>query len=228
MAFLAQAVPWAECHASFFHISKGGPSWTSFCSFPNPFFDILGLYGTGSMASVFELYNQVDFVPPAKLAEWHASGDTVGAIMEWLLIPTDVGNALLAEIDVPASDHVSAISSIAPSEWEEVIARPAIREVPVSLGMRGRLRQVLLSARISVGVIKPAPAVVDAGGLKQLPPKPDSTSDGLTTVNLCDVIIQGTKPIEAPLISRDEYRKGLQQYEETESIECPTRSQTYY
>ena len=89
------------------------------------------------MSSVFELYNQVDFVPPAKLAEWHANGDTVGAIMEWLLIPTDVGNALLAEIDVPASDHVSAISSIAPGEWEEVIARPSIREVPVSLGMRG-------------------------------------------------------------------------------------------
>ena len=107
-----------------------------------------------------------DFVPPSKLAEWHASGDTVGAIMEWLLIPTDVGNALLAEIDVPASDHVSAISSIAPSEWEEVIARPTIREVPVSLGMRGRLRQVLLSARISVGLIKPAPLDVDAGGLK--------------------------------------------------------------
>ena len=121
------------------------------------------------MSSVFELYNQVDCVPPAKLAEWHANGDTVGAIMEWLLIPTGVGNALLAEIDVLASDHASAISSIAPGEWEEVIARPSIREVPISLGMRGRLRQILLSARISVGVIKPAAMDVGAGGLKQLP-----------------------------------------------------------
>ena len=173
-----------------------------------------------------EIYNQFDFVPDSQLHVFAEAGYSVGSTPEWLLIPTDIGNAMLTEIDVNANAHVSELSYITPAEWETMLANPSIQGVPLSIGMRGRLRQVLLSARICTGVIRaPAPPV---------DPKSEPTTiihnhgvgekegmDTLTTVNVMDVYLQGAEPCRIKIMPETEFDAGLALYKKVEGIDCP-------
>ena len=68
-----------------------------------------------------QLYHQYDFVPDEVYNGWQALGFPIGAILEWLMVPPEVGNAYLSTLGTDATAHVGAISSIAISEHEEII-----------------------------------------------------------------------------------------------------------
>ena len=101
------------------------------------------------------MYSHRDFVPDEVLAYWSAQGNTIGGLTEWLLLFVDLGNAVLEDIRTTAQDHVPAISYISPNGWETMISSANIKGVPLNIGLRSRLRQVLLSARIVTGVVRP-------------------------------------------------------------------------
>ena len=171
---------------------------------------------------VVAMYSQHDFVPAEMFASWAAHGNRVGSILERLMLPTDVGNAVLADIGVHAGDHVSVVSYITPNEWEAMLAPPMLQGVPINIGMRSRIRQVLLAARLVTGVVRPpverepaAPVIIHQ------PSARDDTSDILTTVNIMDVYLQGAEPCRVKIMSNADYQAGLDRYFKIEGRSCP-------
>ena len=95
-----------------------------------PHFNTLPIPFTGidlEMSTVAnEIYMQYDFIPDSQLSVFAEAGYSVGSILEWLCVPTGVGNALLGQIGVHAVAHVSEVSYITLGEWEKVLAADSI------------------------------------------------------------------------------------------------------
>ena len=165
--------------------------------------------------STVSVYDQFDFLPDVTYDAIVASGNILQPIFEWLQVPQALAEAVMGEVGGGLGDHVSCIAHITPDEWEGIIGVHQIRGHPVNLIARAKLRQVLLSARIVVGVVRapPAPATPQAMTM-QAPPTlsaPDS-SDAMLTVNVNDVIAQGVEPIRVPLMTDEEYQETIENY----------------
>ena len=169
------------------------------------------------------IYQQHDFVPTEVLDHWSSNGNTVGDIMSWLQVPNELGNAVLGNLEAHASAHCSVLSYVTPEEWEQLLAAPDIGGVPLSIGMRSRLRQLLLAARIVTAVVRapeapPEPAQ-PVTTIVQAPAA--QAADPLTTVNIMDVYLQGPEPCRVPLMPNSDYQGGLDRYKEVEGREPP-------
>ena len=92
--------------------------------------ELRGFYIMAVAPEVIAMYNQHDFVPSEMYTSWAAHGNTIGSILEWLMLPTDVGNAVLSEVGVHAGDHVSVVAYVTPNEWETMIAPAALQGAP--------------------------------------------------------------------------------------------------
>ena len=60
------------------------------------------------------IYMQHDLLPAAMPEYWASTGNTVGNIMTWLNVPTDMGNVALTNLEAAATDHCSALSYVLP------------------------------------------------------------------------------------------------------------------
>ena len=105
----------------------------------------------GIPAHIINLYEQYDFIPEAIYAGWAAGGYTIGQIFEWLLVPLQMATAVLAAVGAQATSHVSEPGHVSIEDYEAVISAGDLMGQIITPVMRGKLRQVLLSARIVVG-----------------------------------------------------------------------------
>ena len=155
------------------------------------------------------MYEQPDFVPQELIMQFMAAGNMVQPIFEWLQIPYDAGAAMMAAVGGALIDHISCISHIIPADWEGLFATNVITsatgEVPVNLITKGKRRQVLITARQVVGVIRePATQAPPVTTALVATSAASSSLDPLTSVNVNDTIAQGVEPIRVPLMT-DEY-----------------------
>ena len=112
-------------------------------------------------------------------------------MFEWLAVPENLAYAVMSVVGCSIEDHVSTIAFVLPNEWETMVTGADIGGFPMNFALRAKLRQVLLSARILVGLVR-APAAPATPG-----PAPTTivhnhgaekdNGDGLTTVNIMDV-----------------------------------------
>ena len=170
------------------------------------------------------LYHQHDFVPDEIYNAWQASGFPIGAILEWLMIPAEVGNAYLSALGTDATAHMGAISSITISEHEDLIRGSTILEIPLTPVLRGKLRQVLLCCRIVVGVVRapvePAPAqaayppTFSPNIIVQAPP-PREEPDPMLQVAVNDVARQGSEA-KVTRMSNKEFQDAREFYKKRE------------
>ena len=158
------------------------------------------------------LYSQHDFVPEELLQAWSMLGYPLHAIFEWLFIPVALATAFCTVLGTELTAHVSAIAHISVAEFESIISAPEFLGIPVTPVIRAKLRQVLLSARICVAVVRapdpppqPAPSQVVVQAVA--PPEVDQT----TMVNLNDVVRQGSE-MKVPLISNEEFQAARKVY----------------
>ena len=112
-------------------------------------------------------------------------------------MPQALAEAVMKEVGGGLGEHVSCLAHITPAEWETLIGGAHIDGHPINIIARAKLRQVLRSARIVVGVIHAPPQPV-APQMSVTQPTPSSAapdpSDAMFTVNVNDVIAQGVEP----------------------------------
>ena len=99
----------------------------------------------------------------------------------------------------------------------------------MNFALRAKLRQVLLSARILVGLVR-APAAPPTPVIQHAPPPTQDPLSAALTVNINDVIAQGLEPVRVPLMSDEDFQAGLEQYKFKEGkypddVERPTIEQ---
>ena len=106
------------------------------------------------------------------------------------------------------TDHVSCIAHILPNEWEGLIGVASLEYQPINLISRSKLRQVLLTARIVVGLVSDTRTSTSAAAqTTPVYPAPPDSIDDLRTVNINDVIAQGVEPIRVKLITDEEFQE---------------------
>ena len=117
------------------------------------------------------------------------------------------------------TSHISTIAHTTIGEWEAMIASPDIMGQVLTPVLRSKLRQVLLCARIIVGVIKqptpppePKPVVVEVN-------RTASSEDDSLMVCLNDVAKQGSE-VKVPRMSDDDYQAALRVYR-AQKATCP-------
>ena len=135
------------------------------------------------------LYNQHDFVPDELLQAWSQVGYPLGAIFEWLMLPLGIATAFCTMVGTEVTAHVSTIAHISVAEYETLISVPECLGHAVTPVMRAKLRQVMLSARICVAVVRaptppPQPTPPQIVVQAVAAPEVDQTS----LVNLNDVV----------------------------------------
>ena len=120
-------------------------------------------------------YEQFDFIPDAIYSGWAEGGYTLGQIFEWLLIPVQIAAAVLTSVGTTVTSHVSELAHVSIQDYEAIIGSGDLMGQVITPVMRGKLRQVLLSARIIVGVTRapdppaapPPPTIINAGASGQ-------------------------------------------------------------
>ena len=108
----------------------------------------------GVPAHILALYDQFDFIPDAIYSGWAEGGYTLGQIFEWLLIPVQIAAAVLTAVGTTVTSHVSELAHVSIQDFEAIIGSGDLMGQVIIPAMRGKLRQVLLSARIIVGVTR--------------------------------------------------------------------------
>ena len=108
-------------------------------------------------------------------------GTPLELFFEWLVIPPELARATATTVGAELTDHVSTIAHILPSEWEGVIAEDNLIGQPISLVMRGRLRQVLISARAVIGIGRVNPPPTTTAGTRTRTGTRTSTSTSTST-----------------------------------------------
>ena len=117
---------------------------------PVPFAHIT-LRMAGAFTNV-ALYDQHDFIPESVLADFATAGYTIQPIFEWFGIEVGLARAMMTEFGCALTDHVSSLAHILPTELELVVTSGSIQGVAVNFVQRAKLRQVLISVRIMVGM----------------------------------------------------------------------------
>ena len=107
-----------------------------------------------SSASNVAIYDQYDFIPNQLLMDFANTGYVLKPVFEWLSVPEDLAYAVVGTVGCQLEDHVSAIAFVLPSEWETMVTGADIGGIPINFVLRAKLRQVLLSARILVGMVR--------------------------------------------------------------------------
>ena len=110
-----------------------------------------------AMLSNVAVYDQFDFIPDQLLNDFAATGYALKPVFEWLAVPENLAYAVMSVVGCSIEDHVSSIAFVLPNEWESMVTGADIGGIPMNFALRAKLRQVLLSARILVGLVR-APA----------------------------------------------------------------------
>ena len=143
-----------------------------------------------------------------------------------------MATAVLTSVGATITSHVSDLAHVSIFDYEAIISASDLMGHVITPVLRGKLRQVLLSARIVVGVTRapdppPAPTVIQAG------PGPSSSTgpqqpivvhaiipqqekeDQTQVVYLNDVVKQGCD-IKVPRLSDEEFRAARKVYKKAE------------
>lgn len=175
---------------------------------------------SSQLTSIEQLYAQADFLPTEIMQAWAESGNQLSFIFEWLQIPTPLSEAIMTQVGGALSDHLSIIAHASVAEWEALISPPDIMGQPVTLALRSKLRQVLISARIVMRINVPPPA--PAQPHQQSPPAQASSAavaagiETMQIVDITDVLVQQPDPIRVPVMSDEEFQQGIEEYERVE------------
>ena len=170
------------------------------------------------MAAPMSVYDQTDFVPTTIFENMLAQGNVVQPIFEWLQVPEALATTTMTAVGGALTDHVSCIAHILPAEWEGMISALTLDGQPVSLIAKAKLRQVLLTARTIVGIVREQPTQTQATTTtaSAVTPPAHEATDMMRTVSINDVIFQGCEAVRVPLMSDEDYPAGLENYRKKE------------
>mgnify|MGYP001145163880 CR=1 FL=1 len=99
---------------------------------------------------IMAMHNCYDFVPQALMDTWSHNGFTIGGVLEWLLIPVNLVPVILTSLGTEMGNHVSELAHVSVEEYEGIISAPELMGNPIAPVLRGKLRQVLLTARVII------------------------------------------------------------------------------
>ena len=184
----------------------------------------------GIPAHILNLYDQYDFIPEAIYNGWAAGGYTIGQIFEWLLVPLQMATAVLAAIGAEATSHASELAHVSIEDYESIISARDLMGQIITPVMRGKLRQVLLSARIVIGVTRapdppaPPPQPINTAATTSSTSQPivvhaimppQEKEDQTQVVYLNDVVKQGCD-IKVPRMSDEDFKAARRVYKKAE------------
>ena len=180
------------------------------------------LFEMANLTSVEQLYTQADFLPESVIGAWAEAGNTLGFIFDWLQIPQTLTNAVMTVVGGSVNDHLSVIAHTTVAEWESLIAPADLMGQSVTLALRSKLRQVLISARIVMRINVPPPMPTQQSQVVQNQAASMAVASGLETmqtVDITDVLIQAPDSIRVPIMSDEEFQEGIDEYERVEGKE---------
>ena len=94
------------------------------------------------------------YIPSEVLAEWSESDYPVIAIASFLEIPDGIMTEIYKELECVPEANCSIIAYIADDEWEQLAKNMQVDDRPIGIGMRSRVRQLLLASRVAVQAIE--------------------------------------------------------------------------